>query len=226
MLTLKIQEEGAGPESTVEHYLKIIDALDGNRSLNAPLLLVADDEEQKFDKKFINISKPYGVFITGAQYGSSKCWPPEHFSELANKIIEKYDMKIYLLPGKNEEETTHKIVEGIREKDSVEVKSINVMELKVCLSRSAFVVSNDTGPRHISAALSVPTVVLLGPMDDRYTDYPSPCTYKISKDIACRPCNKKACGSEHECLTGIRPDEVLNIIGGIIEKKQQNTTAG
>ena len=35
--------------------------------------------------------------------GSSKCWPHEHFSELADKIIEKYGMKIYLLPGKDEE---------------------------------------------------------------------------------------------------------------------------
>ncbi|MBA4390477.1 MAG: hypothetical protein C0399_06020 [Syntrophus sp. (in: bacteria)] len=219
MLTLKMQEEDAVPESTVEHYLKIIDALGGSRSLNAPLLLVTDDEEEKFDEKFIDISKPYSVFITGAQYGSSKCWPHEHFSELANKIIEKYGMKIYLLPGKDEEGTARKIVEGIHKKDFVEVKSMNVRDLKVCLSRASFVVSNDTGPRHISTALSVPTIVLLGPMDDRYTDYPSACTYKISKDLACRPCNKKACSTEHECLAGIRPDEVLKIIGGIIEKK-------
>jgi heptosyltransferase-2 len=219
MLTRKIQDEDTVPESTVEHYLKIIDFLGGGRSLNAPLLLVTDDEEEKFDEKFMDISKPYGVFITGAQYGSSKCWPPEHFSELASKIIAKYGMKIYLLPGKDEEETADKIVEGISNKNSVEIKSMNVRDLKVCLSRASFIVSNDTGPRHISAALSVPTIVLLGPMDDRYTDYPSPCTYKISKDLACRPCNKKACSTEHECLTGIGPDEVLQIIGGIIEKK-------
>lgn len=219
MLTRKIQEEGAEPESTVEHYLKIIDALGGSRSLKAPLLLVTDDEEQKFDTRFMSISKPYGVFITGAQYGASKCWPPGHFSELANKIIDKHGMKIYLLPGKDEEETAEKIVEGIDRKDSIEVKSMNVMDLKVCLSRATFVVSNDTGPRHISAALSVPTIVLLGPMDDRYTDYPSSCTYKISKNLPCRPCNKKACVTEHECLTGIEPDEVLKIVGGIIEKR-------
>ncbi len=51
---------------------------------------------------------------------------------------------------------------------------MNVRDLKVCLSRASFVVSNDTGPRHISAALSVPTIVLLGPMDDRYTDLSEP----------------------------------------------------
>ncbi len=114
MLTRKIEEKGVAPEPTVEHYLKIIDDLGGNRSLDAPILLVTDDEDEKFDEKFTDVSKPYGVFITGAQYGPSKCWPHEHFSELANKIIEKYGMKIYLLPGKDEEKTAHKIMEGDR----------------------------------------------------------------------------------------------------------------
>jgi heptosyltransferase II len=221
MLTRKIEEKGDGPEPTVEHYLKIIDALGANRSLDAPILLVTDDEDEKFDEKFANIKKPFGVFIAGAQYGSSKCWPHGHFSELADKIVEKYDMKIYILPGKDEEMLAHKVREGAKHKDSIEIKSMNVRDLKVCLSRASFVVSNDTGPRHISAALSVPTVVLLGPMDDRYTVYPSSFTYRLWKeDIPCRPCNKKECGKGHECLAEILPDEVLKTIGGIIEKTE------
>ena len=72
-------------------------------------------KNEKFDEKFIDIKKPYGVFITGAQYGPSKCWPHEHFSELADKIVEKYGMKIYLLPGKDEEKTARKVMEGIEE---------------------------------------------------------------------------------------------------------------
>ena len=48
-------------------------------------------------------------------------------------------------------------------KEQVAIKSMDIRELKVCLSRATAVVSNDTGPRHIAAALSVPTIVLLGP---------------------------------------------------------------
>jgi heptosyltransferase-2 len=223
MLTRKIEEKGDGPEPTVEHYLKIIDALAVNRSLDAPILLVTDDENEKFDDKFADIKKPYAVFIVGAQYGPSKCWPHEHFSELADKIIEKYGMKIYMLPGKNEEKLATKVLEGAKHRDSIEIKSMNVRDLKVCLSRASFVVSNDTGPRHISAALSVPTIVLLGPMDDRYTVYPSSFSHTIwRKDMLCRPCNKKACDKGHECLAEILPDEVLKTIGGIVEKTEHN----
>ena len=223
MLTKKIEEKTIAPESMVEHYLKIIDLLGVKRTLDAPILLVADDEDEKFDEKFDDIKKPYCVFITGAQYGPSKCWPQGHFSELADKIVEKYGMRIYMLPGKHEEKLAYKVIENTKHKDSMEVKSMNVRDLKVCLSRASFVVSNDTGPRHISAALSVPTIVLLGPMDDRYTAYPSSFTHKLWREnIPCRPCNKKQCDKGHECLAEILPDEVLQTIGGIIEKTEHN----
>jgi len=221
MLTRKIEEKSDGPEPTVEHYLRIVDALGINRSLDTPVLLVTDDEDEKFDEKFADIRKPYCVFVTGAQYGPSKCWPHGHFSELADKIVEKYGMKIYMLPGKDEENLAHKIKEGAKNKDSIFIESMNVRDLKVCLSRASFVVSNDTGPRHISAALSVPTVVFLGPMDDRYTVYPGSATHTIwREDISCRPCNRKECNKGHECLAEILPDEVLKTIGGIIEKTE------
>jgi heptosyltransferase II len=223
MLTQKIEEKDDGPEPTVERYLRIVDALGISRSLDAPVLLVTDDEDEKFDEKFADVKKPYCVFVTGAQYGPSKCWPHEHFSELADKIVEKYGMKIYMLPGKDEEGLARKVREGAKNKDSIEIKSMNVRDLKVCLSRASFVVSNDTGPRHISAALSVPTIVLLGPMDDRYTIYPGTCTHKLCReDMPCRPCNRKECNKGHECLAEILPDEVLKTIGGIIEKTEDN----
>lgn len=222
MLTRKITEESTEPMSTVEHYLRMVDALGANRSIEAPLLLVSDDEEVKFDEKFVDINGPYGVLVVGAEYGSSKCWPHGHFSALADKIIETYGMKIYMLPGKNEEALARKVLDGVKRKEFVEIKSMNVRDLKVCLSRASFVVSNDTGPRHISAALSVPTIVLLGPMDDRYTDYPSSSTYKLSKDMPCRPCNRKECLAGHACLVDIGPDEVFGIVRGIIDKKKEN----
>lgn len=217
MINLKV-EENVELEPTVEHYLKIIDSMGAMRSLNAPLLTVTEDEEGKFDEQFVDMARPYCVMIVGAQYGPSKCWPVEYFSELANMIIDTYGMNIYMLPGRNEQELAQKVHEGITLKDRASVRSMNIRDMKVCLSRASLVVSNDTGPRHISAALSVPTIVLAGPMDERYTAYPSKCTRVLSKTVACRPCNKKHCDSGHECMRAIKPQEVARILGDIIEK--------
>lgn len=217
MINMKVGEQG-GIESTVEHYLKIIDFMGAPRSLEAPVLAVTEDEEEKFDEQFADIARPYCVMIVGAQYGPSKCWPAEYFSELADMIIDKYRMNVYMLPGRNEDELAQRIYEGITFRDHAGVMSMDIRDMKVCLSRSAFVVSNDTGPRHISAALSVPTIVLAGPMDERYTDYPNKSTRVLSKTMACRPCNKKRCDSGHECMRAITPQEVARTLGDILEK--------
>lgn len=222
MLSSKVPET-VRPEPTVEHYLKIIDAMGGTRVLKAPILKVTEDEDKKFDEKYVDLSSPYVVFITGAQYGPSKRWPDSHFSELANMIVKELNLNVYLLPGFGEEELAQKIYQGVEQKDRVVIKSMDIMELKVCLSRATAVVSNDTGPRHISAALSVPTFVLLGPMDEQYTCYPSSSTHVFSKDVTCRPCNKKRCDKNHLCLTSITPDEVFQKLEEIIEARPNKT---
>jgi heptosyltransferase II len=215
MLTHQVVESG-GVEPTVEHYLKIADSLGGKRLPDTPLLSVSADEEQKFDERHVDINKPYVAFIVGAQYGPSKRWPSVNFSELADMIAKELGIKVYILPGKGEEELAREVYNGVTCKDRVEIKPMDIRELKVCLSRASAVVSNDTGPRHIAAALSVPTVVLFGAMDERYTLYPSGNTYRISKDMSCRPCNHKKCDRGYECLKNITPREVLSELEAIL----------
>jgi heptosyltransferase-2 len=209
MLTEVIPESPVTPEPTVEHYLRILDTMAAERVTGTPLLRVTEDEERKFDERFPDVAGNYVVFIVGAQYGPSKRWPDTHFSALADLLVERFSVKVYLLPGKGEEEVARRVLEGVNRKEKVAIKDMDMRELKVALSRASLVVSNDTGPRHISVALSVPTIVILGPMDDAYTAYPNAHTYAMSKEMACRPCNMRRCERDHECLKGMTPDEVF-----------------
>ena len=219
MLTRQVPE-GRRPEPTVEHYLRIIDTIGGKRVLFAPVLAVTGSEEHRYDEKHMDITAPYVAFIIGAQYGPSKRWPDSHFAELADMIVNNFDVRVYLLPGKAEEELAHGILSEVHHKDRVEVKSLDIRDLKVCLSRASAVVTNDTGPRHIAAALGRPTVVLLGPMDEEYTVYPSPHTYPVFRDIPCRPCNRKQCEKgDHECLKGITPKDIFLKVETILNGK-------
>jgi heptosyltransferase-2 len=142
---------------------------------------------------YILIYKGEICIIPGAEYGSSKCWPVSHFARLADMIVSEYKMKVYILPGLKEEGIAKAIFETVSRKESVEIRSMAIRDLKVCLSKAEAVISNDTGPRHIAAALSVPTIVFLGPMDERYTSYNSPNTHQVVRDVPCRPCNKRRC---------------------------------
>jgi heptosyltransferase-2 len=194
---------------TVEHYLRILDSLEISRFIGTPALKVTEAEDLLFDTYYHDIEKGFIAFIAGAQYGPSKRWPDSHFSVLADLLIEKFDVPVFIFPGKDEEDIARSIRDGAKHQERVSIKNLDIRELKTALARAALVVSNDTGPRHIAAALAVPTIVILGPMDDRYTLYPSSNTYCISNDLPCRPCNKKTCDHDHECLQGIKPEVIL-----------------
>jgi len=219
MLTTRVKED-ASLKSTVEHYLKILDILNIKRQVTNPIVFVTEEEENKYNEKFGYNDEAYVAFIPGAHYGPSKRWPISNFIKLADLINEKMGFKIFILPGKEEIELSEEIKNHVKEKNKVEIRLLDVGELKVCLSKAAAVVSNDTGPRHISAALSVPTFVIFGPMDERYTNYPSPYTYKFICNTPCRPCNKKNCDKKLECLLGITPEEVYNKMEEIIGRKK------
>jgi heptosyltransferase-2 len=214
-------EEGAErpPEPTVAHYLRILDAMGIERSVETPFLKATEDEERRFDERFPDVSGAYAVFIAGAEYGPSKRWPEGHFSALADMLAEKLGLKVYLLPGKGEEEIAGRVCNGARNAGSVHVKLMDVRDMKVCLARASVVVGNDTGPRHVSAALGVPTVVVMGPMDNRYTSYASRFTETLSKDVPCRPCNERRCGRDHECLKGIGPEQVFSKVEEVLAWK-------
>ncbi len=209
MLDSIIEESPSKPEPTVEHYLRITDALSVTRTGQTPFLRVTDDEERRFDERFTDVTGRYAVFIAGAHYGPSKRWPDTYFSRLADMLAERFSLRVYLLPGKGEEGIARRILDGAKRREAIEVRDMDVREMKVCLARASVVVSNDTGPRHVSAALNVPTVVVLGPMDERYTTYAGGFTHAICKEIPCRPCNMKRCDRDHACVRDISPEEVL-----------------
>jgi len=77
------------------------------------------------------------------------------------------------------------------------------------VNRSTLFDTNDTGPRHYAVAFDVPTVVIMGSTDPRYTAANLERTAVVRKELDCSPCHKKTCPRQHECMREIRPAEVL-----------------
>ncbi|MCX7857840.1 MAG: glycosyltransferase family 9 protein [Deltaproteobacteria bacterium] len=210
---LKLKDE---VEPTVEHYLRIADYLKIDRVTDTPILAVTEDEEMSFFESHDDIKPPYGVFTVGARYGPSKCWPEEYYAKLADMITKGLGLKIYILPDKDEEQKAKRIKDLCQYKENVEIRYLNLRDLKVCISQASFLVSNDTGPRHIGSALGIPTLVLLGPMDERYTRYPSSSTFVFNARVPCSPCNKRVCDRGHECMKKIQSEVVFEKIMEIL----------
>ncbi|MEN6576465.1 MAG: lipopolysaccharide heptosyltransferase II [Phycisphaerales bacterium] len=146
----------------------------------------------------------------GASFGSSKCWPPEYFAELARLLRKSIDAKIILFSGPGEEGIIQAILDRT-EVDLIDTRSdkVDLELLKPLVKRCNLFVTNDTGPRHYAVAFDVPTVVIMGSTDPRYTAANLDRTTVVRKELDCSPCHKKECPRGHECMREIRPAEVF-----------------
>jgi heptosyltransferase-1 len=87
----------------------------------------------------------------------------------------------------------------------------NLRELIAIISRANFIVSNDSGPMHIAAALNVPVFAVFGPTDPLRTGPYGKGHTIIQEDILCSPCFRKSC-DDIKCMKDLSVEKVYGII--------------
>ena len=99
------------------------------------------------------------LFPFASAHLTSKMWP--YYNDLINKITEKYndEFKIVVAPGPNEINDAKKI-NALCILDNG--KALDISQLSTLIKNSSFVVSNDTGPAHMTAHLNAKGITLFG----------------------------------------------------------------
>jgi len=147
----------------VDYYLKIIQAA-GASDFGVEFVFPQNPAAEDSVGRLLasqGIQDNYAVLISGSVH-QEKCWPPERFAQLADKISQQYGLSIVATGSASEAG----IVEKVKEKANVPIASLagqtSLSELVALLKRAKLVVGNDTGPGHIAAALGVPLVLMFG----------------------------------------------------------------
>jgi heptosyltransferase-2 len=213
------------PEPMTAYYLGICRwlglAVDTQKR---PRLYISDSLQQKGRQ----ILKRYGIpdedmligLNPGARFGSSKCWPPEHFSRLAELLAQRWNCKLLLFIGPGEEPIANAITRLSRvEIINTAPELVDLAVLKPLIQRCRLLVTNDTGPRHYAVAFDVPVVVIMGPTDPRYTDSNLEKTIVLRRKMDCSPCHLKKCPQDHRCMTEITPEAVLHASEKLLQEQ-------
>jgi ADP-heptose:LPS heptosyltransferase len=169
--------------------------------------------EKKWDPLFKDES-PRRMIRIGINPGSDrpeKRWDPQRYALVADRLGEKPDAAIFILGGPGEECIASTMQDAMSHPARSLAGKLTVDELAYLLSRLDLLITNDSGPMHMAAAVKTPVVALFGPEDPIYTrPYTSPDLYRIvQKDLSCRPCTRKKCGRPL-CMDMVEPDEVLS----------------
>jgi heptosyltransferase II len=162
---------------------------------------------------------PMVLLNPGAQYGSAKCWLPEYFAQLADRLIEEMGATVLISAAPKE----RAIVEAINrhmKHAAVDLAraGLTLGALKDIVRRCDLMVTNDTGPRHIAAAFDVPVTTLFGPTHPEWTEIYFSRERKVSVPVFCGPCQKKVCPLDHRCMTRLTPGVVFSTSADLLSR--------
>ena len=202
----------------IHHYLHLVGALGAETAPLPPLLSVSADEVAAIRSRLgLAAGQIFFALNPGAEYGSAKRWPAESFVEAAVRLHERTDCHWVVTGGGADRELTGAITKTIGERiGSGKITSVagatTLRELCALLRAAALVLTNDTGPMHVAAAVGTPVVVPFGSTAPELTGptFTSSMPHQlILGDAACAPCFLRECPIDFRCMRGITVERVV-----------------
>lgn len=147
----------------------------------------------------------------GARW-ENKRWPAAHFAKLVQLLAKKFPDTRFAILGSDTDRPSGKVIAEAEPSRCLNLcGEISLFEMIEWLRLSDVMVTNDTGPMHVAAALGKPVVALFGPTEPHRTGPYGQLDHVVRIDLPCSPCLKSYCTWKNpiECLTGISPDMVF-----------------
>ncbi|NND82973.1 MAG: lipopolysaccharide heptosyltransferase II [Gammaproteobacteria bacterium] len=184
--------------------------------ITAPKLSSDRDQQWQLRKAHgLDDQRPLLALCPGAEFGSSKKWPAQHYAELV-RYYSSEGWQVLLLGSANDIDDCAAIndaCENLALSLAGETELTEAIDLIACCN---LVISNDSGLMHIAAALQVPLVAIYGSTDPGHTP-PLSHNHSIAKiEIDCSPCFERQCPlSHHRCMQDLLPAQVIELAGSL-----------
>jgi lipopolysaccharide heptosyltransferase I len=211
-------EVPAAPRHAVDRYLLVAEALGATRPAEPRFEFIDRPEDRQSVETLLRragvaASLPWIAMNVSARW-ETKRWPPEHFAEVADRLSQAHGLPIVFIGGPAERPESLAVTALMRMKAVDLTGQTPVGLLPSLLRRAALLVTNDSGPMHIAAAVGTPVVALFGPTDPLRTGPYGKGHVVLSHAVECRPCFRRDCSHavRLECLTAIRPEQVVRAI--------------
>lgn len=202
-------------------YKNLLEPLGIKLSSTSPALYVSDEEELSARELLLkfNIDPKKDILIginPGAAYGSAKCWLPERYRAVAERLLKDPRVKIVFFGDQGGASLVNEICKDLPEDRIIDLAGKTTLRSLVALIRlCAVFLTNDSGPMHIAAALHVPLLALFGSTSDVKTG-PYKSGKVIHKHVECSPCYKRKCPIDFRCMKRITVEEVYEEIKDLL----------
>ena len=200
----------------MHHYLRVVAALGADPNPLPPRLTVTLPEIEAVRLK--HGFRPGSAWLginAGAEYGPAKRWPADRFAAVADAVRQEFDCGIAVFGGLGDVALAEELSEQLQTAAPtlrVLAGKTSLRELLAALVCCRVLLTNDTGPMHVAAALSVPVVVPFGSTSSVLTGPGLPGDsqhHLIQSNVPCSPCFLRTCPIDLRCLRGLSVERVL-----------------
>jgi len=206
--------------------------LDALRRINVPAeythpFFPLSDRAVNFAKEWVHGQGLNDRMIIALNPGggwSTKRWGFDHYARLGDLLTEHHNAAIILLWGPGEEGDA-KLVQSKMKSPSYLIPRTSLSELGAIIQRCFFLVSNDSGPMHIAAALNVHTLGIFGPTNPRQQGpYGEGHRWVRNDGLDCLECSLTSCPIGNICMTQLSVDRVIEAFEDLYTASEKNRT--
>ncbi|MFC1769976.1 lipopolysaccharide heptosyltransferase I [Nitrospirota bacterium] len=192
--------EGGTDIHAVDRYIKIA-AEAGCDTSEVEFPVFQEPFDIPFDKK------EYAVLVPGARW-ETKVWPAENFGRLASML----PVPSFIVGGPGDEKKAERLMANSEGKATSLVGKTSLKQLAHVISNAKYMITNDSGPMHIAAALRVPVFAIFGPTSAARTGPYGEGHTIITSETSCAPCFSRTCNKGLECMLDVTSEDVFSHI--------------
>ncbi len=173
--------------------------------------------EQLLLQEGVQPAKPLIACHVSSNNGHSKRWPIPYWATLIDKLISELDAQVVLTGASNDLPLIELVTSRLREHAFNLAGKTSLPQLVALLQRADMVISGDSGPMHIAAAVGTPLIAIHGPTDPALSGPVSPRATILRSAIWCSPCyNAKDTAdcrfNTTQCMKNILPAQVFEVV--------------
>jgi ADP-heptose:LPS heptosyltransferase len=144
---------------TIDHLLHPLHSLKIPTPITQPTIHLTEEDQQAISVYL----KPSPTLLIHPGSGSaSKRWPPECFAKAAEALVQHTGCHILLSSGPADDDLAQRVASSMKT-PSIILPELTLPHLAALMTHCSAYLGNDSGPSHLAAAMSVPSVVLFGP---------------------------------------------------------------
>lgn len=219
LLTDKLKDvKHTGQKHEIEYNLDVIRAIGINPVNPKPFVVLKEENknyiEQILKQSLIETKDRIVVMHPGASC-ISKRWPLENFSELGDRLIRDFSVKLIIVSSPEQKELANKVCTNMKEGALNLAGMTSIGQLASLIKRASLFISNDSGPVHIASSVDTPVISIFGRKQPGLSPKRwGPVGFKdrfLHRDVGCIVCLAHNCQKEFACIRKISVDDVINI---------------